>query len=290
MKKIPFTALPSPRAASRYLRQQGVHTTKKTGERRVKYFAPEWAVDLYQGLHGPGPNLRYALRRAQRDPEFRSALTALFATEDRQLLQHFIRGQRGKRDSTMRCFKPSFGVADDETACGEPPLCWTPLTQAVTCEACKNTQVFAEAARSLLPPIGTSIWRGATYTAKTCTVDPWEPVATERGDYVFRANHDCGFSNGSALHTKGPEYKGLVCICRAKKIDPWWTHFEVTGHTKKGTAVFVKPVYGAFDALVKTLTEIQPYDGKWERVILPAPFANKPKDIPAKEAPCTSNS
>ena len=149
----------------------------------------------------------------------------------------------------------------------------------VTCEACRNTKLFREAARSQLPAIGTSILRGASYHGHTATVDTWEPTKNDRGQYFFRAGSCGGFTEDPyQLSVREPAFRGLACFCRAKILHPWWTHFEVVGHTKRGTGVFVEPVYGDFNELAKQLTAVHLSDGKWERVVLPASFALKPSN------------
>jgi len=108
-----------------------------------------------------------------------------------------------------------------------------------------------------------------------CTVDDWEPQKNEKGTYFFRANTGGTFTEDPGeLHVVEPRYSGLACFCDAETIHPWWTYFEVAGHTKRGTGVHVKPVYGDMNELAKVLTAA---GQRWSRVIMPSSFGNRPK-------------
>lgn len=110
--------------------------------------------------------------------------------------------------------------------------------------------------RSDEPPIeiGTRLWRPVyvNYASSTHRIaEECEFQKTEHGSWLVYAAHDISLSRSvwSAL-AKVYRGRGLKCFSSVQPPKDW-TYFEVTGFSKTGRAVFVKPVCGTHEELIK---------------------------------------
>ena len=102
--------------------------------------------------------------------------------------------------------------------------------------------------------IGTKIWRPIFVNdfdkSKNVIHRNIDIDKTNKGSYMIKALESgegrIGYPKWISWGSKG---NGLICFSNDEPLNDW-TYFEVTGISKSGKAVFVKPVYGSEDELL----------------------------------------